>query len=122
MNWLLVFLGGGLGAAARHGINRAGLALLGPGFPWWTLAINVAGSFLIGLLAGLFGALETGENTRLFLVTGFLGGFTTFSAFSLDALTLWERGAAMQAGFYVLGSVFLSLIAAALGLMLARLV
>ena len=57
MHWILVFLGGGLGAAARHGINRAGLALLGPGFPWWTLVINVSGSFLIGLLAGLFGSL-----------------------------------------------------------------
>jgi CrcB protein len=66
--------------------------------------------------------METGHNARLFLITGFLGGFTTFSAFSLDALTLWERGAAMQAGLYVLGSVILSLIAAALGLMLSRLV
>ena len=121
MHWLLVFLGGGLGAAARHGINRAGLALLGPGFPWWTLAINVAGSFLIGLLAGLFGSLETGHNARLFLITGVLGGFTTFSAFSLDALTLWERGAQLQAGFYVLGSVILSLLAAAAGLLIARL-
>lgn len=121
MHWLLVFIGGGLGSVARHGINRAGLALLGPGFPWWTFAVNVLGSFLIGLLAGLFGALETGQNARLFLITGFLGGFTTFSAFSLDALTLWERGAAMQSGFYVLGSVILSLIAAALGLLLTRL-
>ena len=121
MHWALVFLGGGLGAAARHGINRAGLALLGSGFPWWTMAINIAGSFLIGLLAGLFGALETGENTRLFLTTGFLGGFTTFSAFSLDALTLWQRGAQMEAGGYVLGSVILSLLAAAAGLAIARL-
>lgn len=122
MHWLLVFVGGGLGAMARHGINRVGLAMLGPGFPWWTLAINVAGSFAIGLLAGLFGALETGHNARLFLVTGFLGGFTTFSAFSLDALILWERGAQLQAGFYILGSVILSLIAAAVGLLVSRLV
>jgi CrcB protein len=121
MHWILVFLGGGLGAAARHGINRAGLALLGPGFPWWTLAVNVLGSFLIGLFAGLFGALETGHNARLFLITGFLGGFTTFSAFSLDALTLWERGAPLQAGLYIIGSVILSLFAAAMGLMLSRL-
>jgi CrcB protein len=120
MHWLLVFVGGGLGAMARHGINRAGLALLGPGFPWWTLAVNVAGSFLIGLLASLFGALETGHNARLFLITGFLGGFTTFSAFSLDALTLWERGAPLQTGFYVLSSVILSLLAAAIGLLVAR--
>lgn len=121
MHWLLVFIGGGLGAMTRHGINRAGLALLGPGFPWWTLAINVTGSFAIGLLAGLFGALESGQNLRLFVTTGFLGGFTTFSAFSLDALILWERGAALQASLYVLGSVILSLLAAAAGLMVTRL-
>ena len=120
--YLLVFVGGGLGAMARHGVNRAGLALLGPGFPWWTIAVNVLGSFLIGLLAGLFGALETGHNARLFLTTGFLGGFTTFSAFSLDALTLWERGAAVEAGLYVGGSVIASLIAAAAGLMISRLI
>lgn len=121
MHWLLVFIGGGIGAMARHGVNRAGLAALGPGFPWWTLAVNVAGSLAIGLLAGLFGALETGHNARLFLITGFLGGFTTFSAFSLDALTLWERGQALQASLYILGSVILSLVAAAVGLMLSRL-
>lgn len=121
MHWLLVFVGGGLGAVARHGVNRAGLALLGPGFPWWTLTVNVAGSFLIGLLAGMFGALETGHHARLFLTTGFLGGFTTFSAFSLDALTLWERGEPLQASLYIIGSVVLSLIAAVAGLMLSRL-
>ena len=121
MHWLLVFLGGGLGALARHAVGRAGLALFGPGFPWWTLAVNVSGSATIGLLAGLFSAFETGHYSRLFLITGVLGGFTTFSAFSLDALTLWERGEPMQAGFYVLGSVILSLIAAAVGLMLSRL-
>ena len=121
MHWLLVFVGGGLGSLTRHAVNRAGLAIMGPCFPWWTFAVNVAGSFAIGLLAGLFGAYETGHNARLFLITGFLGGFTTFSAFSLDALTLWERGAALQSGLYVLGSVILSLIAAALGLMAARL-
>jgi CrcB protein len=121
MHWLLVFVGGGLGAMARHAVGRAGLAMLGPGFPWWTLAVNVLGSFLIGLLAGLFGALETGHGARLFLVTGFLGGFTTFSAFSLDALTLWERGAQLQAGLYIAGSVIASLIAALAGLMASRL-
>ena len=122
LGYLLVFIGGGLGAVARHGVGRAGLALLGPGFPWWTLAVNVTGSFLIGLLAGIFGATETGNNLRLFLTTGFLGGFTTFSAFSLDALTLWERGAQMQAGLYVMGSLILSLLAAALGLLITCLV
>ena len=121
LGYLLVFVGGGLGAMARHGVGRAGLALIGPGFPWWTLAVNVSGSFAIGLLAGMWGALDTGHHARLFLVTGFLGGFTTFSAFSLDALTLWERGAPVQAGFYVVGSVILSLLAAAVGLLGARL-
>ena len=122
LGYLLVFVGGGLGAMARHGVNRAGMVLLGPGFPWWTLGVNVLGSFLIGLLAGLFGALETGNNSRLFLSTGFLGGFTTFSAFSLDALTLWERGAMLQAGLYVAASVIASLIAVAAGLMISRLI
>ena len=121
LGYLLVFVGGGIGAAARHGINRVGLALLGPGFPWWTMAVNVVGSFLIGLLAGLLGASEAGQNLRLFLTTGILGGFTTFSAFSLDALTLWERGAEVQAGLYVLASVILSLLAAAVGLLITRL-
>jgi CrcB protein len=121
LGYLLVFVGGGLGAMARHGVSRVGLAALGPGFPWWTLGINVGGSFAIGLLAGLFGAMEVGQHSRLFLTTGFLGGFTTFSAFSLDALTLWERGALLHAGFYVLTSMIASLLAAAAGLMLSRL-
>ena len=120
MHWLLVFVGGGLGAMARHGVNRAGLDILGTGFPWWTMAVNISGSFLIGLLAGLFGTWETGQDMRMFLITGVLGGYTTFSAFSLDALTLWERGAFQQAGLYVLGSVILSLLAAAVGLMATR--
>ncbi|QDP19658.1 fluoride efflux transporter CrcB [Sphingomonas xanthus] len=121
MHWLLVFVGGGLGAMARHGMGRAGLALLGPGFPWWTIAVNVSGCFAIGLLAGLFGVQEAGQNLRLFLIVGFLGGFTTFSAFSLDALALWERGSPLHALFYVAASLVLSLLAAAIGLLASRL-
>ena len=120
LGYLLVFVGGGMGAMARHGMNRAGLALFGPDFPWWTLAVNVVGSFLIGLFAGWFGSMETNHNARLFLMTGILGGFTTFSAFSLDTLTMWERGAQWQAVFYVTGSVIASLIAAVAGLMASR--
>ncbi|WP_037498353.1 fluoride efflux transporter CrcB [Sphingomonas jaspsi] len=120
MHWLLVFLGGGLGASLRHGVNRATLAWFGPGFPVGTIGVNVIGSFLIGLCAGLFAAHGTGQPARLFLVTGVLGGFTTFSAFSLDALTLWQRGETMTAACYVLGSVALSLVAISLGLMLSR--
>lgn len=119
MNWLLVFLGGGLGAAARHGVNRAALHLLGAGFPWATLAVNIAGSFAMGLLAGRFVA-AAGLEWRLFLVTGLLGGFTTFSAFSLDAVTLWQRGEPLHAAAYVLASVLLSLLALLAGMALAR--
>ena len=120
MHWILVFLGGGLGAIARHGVNRTGLATLGPGFPWWTLAVNVSGSLAIGLLAGLFGAMETGHNARLFLITGFLGGFTTFSAFSLETVALFEGGQVGRAGAYIMASVALSVAATWLGLIAAR--
>jgi len=119
----LVALGGAIGSGCRHLVNLGSLRLFGPNYPVGTLTVNVAGGLLMGLLAGYFALRYSGggQGLRLFLATGILGGFTTFSAFSLDALTLWERGAMLQAGLYVLGSVFLSLIAAALGLMLSRL-
>ena len=120
MHWLLVFIGGGLGAAARHGVGRATFNAFGPAFPWGTLTVNVVGSFLIGLSVGLFALFETDQPTRLFLVTGFLGGFTTFSAFSLDALTLWERDP-WTAGLYVAASVLLSFAAIVAGVQLSRL-
>ena len=109
---LLVFVGGGVGALLR---NLAALAISGP---LATLAVNVAGSLVIGLLAAAIPA-EAGQ-MRLFLLTGLLGGFTTFSAFSLDALTLYQRGDVALAAAYVLASVFVSLAAAAAGLALAR--
>ena len=118
---LLVFVGGGLGAVARHGVNRLALAWLGLAFPWGTLAVNVVGSLAMGLLIGLFSALETGQATRLFLTTGFLGGFTTFSAFSLDALALYQRGEPALAAAYVSASVLLSLAAVAAGFAVSRL-
>ena len=120
VQWLLVFVGGGLGSVARLAVGRASLALLGPAFPWGTLAVNVAGSLAIGLAIGLLNAFAAGLPTRLFLVTGFLGGFTTFSAFSLDALTLWQRGDVPAALAYVAASVMLSLVAVAAGFQLAR--
>ena len=120
---LLVFLGGGIGASARHGINVAALRALGPGFPWATLIINVTGSILMGLLAGYL-AFRAGGNltqhARLFLATGVLGGYTTFSAFSMDAALLMERGATGQALLYVLGSVVLSILGLFAGLWLVR--
>ena len=120
--YLLVFLGGGLGAAARHGVNRAALAMLGPGFPWGTLIVNVVGSLAMGLLIGALAAVPggTSQHLRLFLATGILGGFTTFSAFSLDALTLYERGQVGTALLYVGGSVTISLLAIAAGFFASR--
>ena len=89
MNFLLVFLGGGLGAAARHGVNILSLRLWGAGFPFGTLLINVVGSLVMGVLVEHF-VLRSGVSmsARLFVTTGVLGGFTTFSAFSLEAVAL----------------------------------
>ena len=119
----LVFLGAGIGGALRHGVNFAALKWLGPAFPFGTLAINIIGSGAMGLVAG-FLAFKAGEGwtqeARLFIATGILGGFTTFSAFSLDAVLLWERGETLSAASYVLGSVILSLAALVAGLALVR--
>jgi len=106
--YLIIFAGAGLGGMARHGVNMAA-ARLGYAFPWGTLAVNVAGSFLMGVLTAWF-ALRTGvpQQVKLFLTTGLLGGFTTFSAFSLDAALMWERGALGPLATYVAGSVALS--------------
>ncbi len=121
MNYLIVFLGAGIGGAMRHGVNVAALRLLGAGFPWGTLAINVAGSFVMGLVAEYF-ALKSGlpQQWRLFLTTGVLGGFTTFSAFSLEVALLYERGELMSAGLYVLGSVALAVLGLFAGLYVVR--
>ncbi|MDB5570313.1 MAG: protein CrcB [Hyphomicrobiales bacterium] len=121
--YLLIFFGAGLGGMARHAVNLGCARWCGLEFPWGTATVNVAGSFLMGLIAGWL-AFRAGEawtqHTRLFLTTGVLGGFTTFSAFSLDAMLLWERGQAMQAGLYVAGSVLLSILALAGALSLIR--
>lgn len=121
MGYLIVFIGSGIGGALRHGVNLAAVRLLGYGFPFGTLVVNVLGSFLIGLLAGYF-AYRTGLNQhlRLFLTTGILGGFTTFSAFSLDAALLVERHSYALAAAYVIGSVVLALAGLFLGLALFR--
>jgi CrcB protein len=119
----LVFLGAGIGGVLRHGVNLVSQAWLGASFPYGTMAINILGSGVMGLVAGWL-AFKAGEgwsqHARLFLTTGILGGFTTFSAFSLDAVLLWERGEAMLASVYVLGSVVLSLAALVAGLALVR--
>lgn len=121
MGYLAVFIGGGIGAALRHGVNRAALAWLGPAFPYGTLIVNIVGGLAMGLLAELFLVKGGGsQEWRLFLVTGILGGFTTFSAFSLDAALMWERGDHAMLAAYVLGSVVLSIAALFAGMAAVR--
>jgi fluoride exporter len=119
--YLIVFLGGGLGAALRHGVNLAFARWLGAAFPFATLTENVTGSLVMGLLVGYF-AFKGGapQHWRLFLTTGILGGYTTFSAFSLDAMLLYERGEVGLAALYVLLSVALSIGGLFAGLALVR--
>ena len=121
MGYLIVFAGAGIGGALRHGVNLAAVRMFGLGFPFGTIIVNVLGSFLMGVLAGYF-AFRTGlpQHVRLFLTTGVLGGFTTFSAFSLDAALLMERHAYWSAAAYMAGSVLLSLLALFAGLSLFR--
>jgi CrcB protein len=121
MLYLIVFLGAGIGGALRHGVNVGATRLFGFGFPFGTLIVNIAGSFLMGLLAGYFAFHPgIGQHLRLFLTTGILGGFTTFSAFSLDAALLVERHSYGMAAGYMVGSVAASLSALFFGLALFR--
>jgi CrcB protein len=123
ISYLLVFLGAGIGGALRHGVNVGCARYCGVAFPWGTLTVNVTGSFIMGALAAWL-ALRAGEGwsqpLRLFLATGILGGFTTFSAFSLDAVLIWERGEAGHAAVYVAASVVLSIAGLVAGLALVR--
>jgi CrcB protein len=121
MNYLLVFVGGGLGASLRHFINVICAKCIGIGFPWGTFIINISGSIVMGLIAGYLAFKgEATQAWRLFLMTGILGGYTTFSAFSLDTALLYERGALALAAVYVLGSVILSIAGLFAGLWLIR--
>lgn len=118
---LLVALGGALGSVCRYLVGLGALRLMGPAFPWGTLTVNVAGSFAIGVLAELIVArFGASVELRLLLITGFLGGFTTFSAFALDAVTLFERGASVAATSYLLLSIVASIVAAIAGIGLMR--
>src|ERR1700741_3571838 len=121
MNYLLVFIGGGLGSTLRHIINVLSARILGTPFPYHTFIINITGSTVMGLIAGYLAFKgEASQPWRLFIMTGILGGYTTFSAFSLDAATLYERGALGFAAAYVLGSVVLSIAGLFAGLALVR--
>jgi len=119
-NLLLVMLGGALGAGARHLAGVAGLRWLGPGFPWTTLFVNLAGSLLIGLLAGWLALRGGSEQVRLFFAVGLLGGFTTFSAFSLELGLMLQRGELASAMAYVFASVIGGVMLLFLGLWLMR--
>jgi fluoride exporter len=117
----MVFLGAGIGGALRHGVNGAALRLGLTAFPYATLFINVVGSLAMGLIAGWFALRgQAPQAWRLFLTTGVLGGFTTFSAFSLETVLLWERGEAGAAAAYVAASVAAALAGLAAGLWLIR--
>ena len=121
MNYVLVFVGGGLGASFRHFINVVCAKCIGTSFPWGTFIINITGSTVMGLIAGYLAFKgQASQPWRLFIMTGILGGYTTFSAFSLDAATLYERGALGLAAAYVVGSVVLSIAGLFAGLALMR--
>ena len=121
MTYLIVFLGGGIGAALRHGVNVSFARTLGLAFPYATLFENVTGSLVMGVLAALFAfKVDMPQELRLFLTTGILGGYTTFSAFSLDAAVLYERGAVGAAALYVVLSVALSIAGLFAGMAVVR--
>jgi CrcB protein len=121
MNYLLVFVGGGLGSVLRHIVNVVCPRLFGTTFPYHTFIINITGSTVMGLIAGYLAFKgDAAQPWRLFLMTGILGGYTTFSAFSLDTAMLYERGEIALAALYVLGSVVLSIIGLFAGLALIR--
>ena len=117
----LVALGGAIGAALRHLAGMAAIRLLGTGFPWGTFLVNIVGSLAMGILIAVLARRSgTPSEIRLFLATGMLGGFTTFSAFSMDVALLWERGEVVATLGYVAGSVIISILALFAGLWLVR--
>ena len=118
---LAIALGGALGSVLRYGVYVGTGKMLGMSFPWGTLIVNVAGSFLIGVLTGVFANIwQPSQEMKLFLVTGFLGGFTTFSTFSLDFSNLWSEGATAMAAGYAVASVAFSVLALFAGLVAVR--
>ncbi|WP_299848328.1 fluoride efflux transporter CrcB [uncultured Roseovarius sp.] len=121
MSFLSVALGGAIGASLRFGTGVVMLRLAGSGFPLAILTVNVLGSFLMGLFV-VYSFQRGAEHLNLFVMTGILGGFTTFSAFSLEAFTLFERGQFTAAALYILLSVAVSIAALVLGVFIARMV
>lgn len=119
--YAVVFFGAGIGGMLRHAVNQVARHGIGSGAAVPTLLVNVVGSLAIGALAGYLAVRgHASQGFQLFLATGLLGGFTTFSAFSLEAALLWQRGQVLSFVLYTLGSVTLSITAAFVGLGLAR--
>lgn len=119
--FVAVFVGAGLGGALRHGVNLASLRWISVDFPYGTLIVNIGGSLAMGLLAGWFASrADPGQMWRLFLTSGVLGGFTTFSAYSLEVVQLYGRGNLLATLSYATSSVLLSIAALALGLLIVR--
>ena len=117
---LAVALGGALGASLRYGSGLLIIRMVGGAYPWPTLFVNVVGSFLMGAMASLLLQRGSSDEMRLFLLTGLLGGFTTYSAFSLETLQLWERGEGGIAALYMIGKLLLCFIAVLAGARLIR--
>ena len=119
----LVMLGGAIGAGARHLVGRATFALSGPGFPLGTLTVNILGGLAMGVLVGWLAARSNGDDSLRHLIgVGMLGGFTTFSAFSLETALMLQRNEYMTALFYILASVIFSIAALFAGLQVSRVV
>ena len=122
MNMMLaIAAGGALGAVLRHLVGMFASNVAGTDFPWATLSVNVIGSFIMGALVTYFALMwNPSQEVRAFLTVGLLGGFTTFSTFSLDVMALWERGASMAAMGYIMASIMLSIFALSAGMMIIR--
>lgn len=117
---LAIAAGGAAGSVLRHLAGKGAMALFGAGFPYGTLFVNVAGSMLMGVFVGLLAQTQTSQELRAFLTVGLLGGFTTFSTFSLDVISLYERGQTGTAALYIALSLILSLSGIFAGLLLTR--
>ena len=121
LNIALVAIGGAIGSVARYLVGVAGVKLAGPNFPWGTITVNVVGAFLIGLMVEMVARrFDASAEVRAFIVTGVLGGFTTWSSFTLDAFALFERGDLGLAAVYLLASLVVSFAAVFAGLALGR--
>lgn len=123
MGWqfAVVFLGGGLGSAGRHGVNLLAARLVGTQYPVGTFLINLLGSFAMGAVVEYFAARSgLAPQARLFLTTGVIGGFTTFSTFSLESAQLLDRGEPAAALVYIMGSAVLGVASLYLGMLAAR--